>query len=208
MEIQIINLECQKFDSVNLPDGIYGIEPRLDVMHFVVNGQLANRRSGCHKAKGISEISGTTRKPFAQKGGGRARQGSLRSPQFRGGAVIFGPVVRSHAFKINKKVRLLALKSALSFKAAENKLMVIDNVDIDSPSTKRLSAFVDNMGFKSVLFLSSGENDNNFKLSVGNLINIDYLHVNGLNVYDILRHEYLVINKSALEQIEGRLDVE
>ena len=206
MRVEIINLNGSAGDYIELPADIYGIFPRVDVMNDVVKWQRLGRMSGTHKAKVISEISGTTKKPFAQKGRGGARHGSLRSPQFRGGAVIFGPVVRSHAVKLNKKVRKLGLKSALSLKASMGKLFVINDLNMASPSTKEVKAYLEAKNFASCLFVSGCQEDDNFKLSVANLFHANYLHVDGLNVYDILHHEYLIINKSVLDVINGKLD--
>jgi len=130
MKVKIKNLDAKDVGEIDLADDVFGVKPRADLLARVVNWQLAKRRSGNHKTKGISDISGTTKKPFAQKGGGRARQGSLRSPQFRGGARIFGPVVRSHEFDLPKKVRKLGLKAALSAKQADGKLVILDAAEM------------------------------------------------------------------------------
>src|SRR5277367_6482003 len=135
MKLTVRNLDNQEVGDIELADEVFGLPIRRDILARVVNWQLAKRRAGTHKTKGISEIQGTTKKPYKQKGTGRARQGSLRSPQFRGGAVIFGPVVRSHAFGLQKKVRRLALKTALSAKHAEGKLVVLDKAASDAPKT-------------------------------------------------------------------------
>src|ERR671938_1168523 len=136
MKVQVKSLDNKDLGEIELADEVFGVEVRKDILARMVNWQLAKRRQGTHKTKGISEISGTTKKPYRQKGTGRARQGSLRSPQFRGGAVIFGPVVRSHAFGLQKKVRRLALKTALSAKHADGKLVVLDAAAVDKAKTK------------------------------------------------------------------------
>src|ERR1700739_4487344 len=138
MKLSVKNLDNQDVGEIELSEDVFGLAVRPDILARMVNWQLAKRRAGPHKTKGISEIQGTTKKPFKQKGGGRARQGSLRSPQFRGGAVIFGPVVRSHAFDLQKKVRRLALKTALSSKQAEGKLVVLDAATMSEGKTKQL----------------------------------------------------------------------
>jgi large subunit ribosomal protein L4 len=171
----------------------------------MVNWQLAKRRSGNHKTKGISEISGTTKKPYKQKGTGHARQGSTRSPQFRGGARIFGPVVRSHAHDLPKKVRKLALRHALSSKAADGKLVVVDAVVADSHKTKGLAAKLTALGLDSALILAGEQIDTNFALAARNLPFIDVLPSQGANVYDILRRDTLVLSRQAVEQLEARL---
>src|SRR5579883_1383278 len=140
MKLAIRDLDNQEVGQIDLADEIFGLPVRRDILARMVNWQLAKRRAGTHKTKGISDISGTTKKPYKQKGTGRARQGSLRSPQFRGGAVIFGPVVRSHEFGLQKKVRRLGLKSALSAKQAEGKLVVIDEAQVKDAKTKALGA--------------------------------------------------------------------
>src|SRR5215510_7722537 len=140
MKSTVRNLDNEEVGDIELADEVFGLPVRRDVLARVVNWQLAKRRAGTHKTKGISEIQGTTRKPYKQKGTGRARQGSLRSPQFRGGAVIFGPVVRSHEFGLQKKVRRLGLKTALSAKQAEGKLVVVDEARLDEAKTKALRA--------------------------------------------------------------------
>src|SRR5580698_1295500 len=139
MKLKVHSLDNQEVGDIDLADEVFGLPVRGDILARVVNWQLAKRRAGTHKTKGISDISGTTKKPYKQKGTGRARQGSLRSPQFRGGAVIFGPVVRSHEFGLQKKVRKLGLKTALSVKQAEGKLVVLDKALIDAPKTGALA---------------------------------------------------------------------
>jgi large subunit ribosomal protein L4 len=170
-----------------------------------VNWQLAKRRAGTHKTKGISDISGTTKKPYKQKGTGRARQGSLRSPQFRGGAVIFGPVVRSHEFGLQKKVRKLGLKTALSAKQAEGKLIIIDAATVAEPKTKALRAQFEALGWESVLIIDGAAVDAGFAKAARNLPKVDVLPQQGANVYDILRRDTLVLTRNAVEQLEARL---
>jgi large subunit ribosomal protein L4 len=171
----------------------------------MVTWQLAKRRAGTHKTKGVSEISGTTKKPFKQKGTGRARQGSNRSPQFRGGAVIFGPVVRDHGFDLPKKVRKLALKHALSAKAADGKLIVLDAARADDHKTKALRRQLEDLGLGSTLVLDGDEVDRNFALAARNLPEVDVLPQRGANVYDILRRDTLVLTRNAIAQLEARL---
>src|SRR5271168_4482410 len=139
MQIKVKNLKAEEVGTIDLADDVFGLAPRIDILARVVDWQLAKRRAGTHKTKGISDISGTTKKPYNQKGTGRARQGSLRSPQFRGGARIFGPVVRSHEHDLTKKVRKLALKTALSAKAAAGQLAIIDTVETDTHKTKAMA---------------------------------------------------------------------
>ncbi len=171
----------------------------------MVNWQLSKRRSGNHKTKGISDIQGTTKKPFAQKGGDRARQGSLRSPQFRGGARIFGPVVRSHEFDLPKKVRKLGLKIALSSKAADGKLVILDSAEVKEGKTKQLAQRLGKLGLSSVLFIDGEKVNDLFARAARNLPHVDVLPEMGANVYDILRRDTLVLTRAAVERLEARL---
>jgi large subunit ribosomal protein L4 len=197
-------LDNQEVGDIELSDEVFGLPVRRDILARVVNWQLAKRRAGTHKTKGISEVSGTTRKPYKQKGTGRARQGSLRSPQFRGGAVIFGPVVRSHEFGLQKKVRRLGLKTALSAKQAEGKLVVIDAAQVAEAKTKALRARFDALGWDSVLIIDGAVNDD-FARAARNLPKVDVLPTQGANVYDILRRDTLVLTRDAVQQLEARL---
>ena len=205
MKVDIINLDNKTVDTIDLADDVFGVEVRSDILARMVNYQLAKRRSGNHKTKGISEISGTTKKPFAQKGGGRARQGSLRSAQFRGGAVIFGPVVRSHAHDLNKKVRKLALTVALSSKAKDGKLVVLDAAVSESAKTKDLASRLKTLGWTSALIIGGETVEENFKRAASNIMNIDVLPQQGVNVYDILRRDTLVLSRDAVRHLEERL---
>jgi large subunit ribosomal protein L4 len=166
---------------------------------------IGQARAGTHKAKGISDISGTTKKPYKQKGTGRARQGSLRSPQFRGGARIFGPVVRSHAFGLQRKVRRLGLKTALSVKQGEGKLAVLDKAEIGEAKTKFLRTRLEAMGWDSVLIIDGPEVNEGFARAARNLPRVDVLPQQGANVYDILRRDMLVLTRAAVEHLEARL---
>jgi len=197
-------LDNREVGDIELAEEVFGLPVRRDILARVVNWQLAKRRAGTHKTKGISDISGTTKKPYKQKGTGRARQGSLRSPQFRGGAVIFGPVVRSHEFGLQKKVRRLGLKTALSAKQAEGKLIVIDAARLDDAKTKALRARFDALGWESVLIID-GAVDDGFARAARNLPKVDVLPEKGANVYDILRRDTLVLTRDAVQQLEARL---
>ena len=170
----------------------------------MVNWQLAKRRAGTHKTKGISDISGTTKKPYKQKGTGRARQGSLRSPQFRGGAVIFGPVVRSHAHACRKGAQA-GVKTALSAKAADGRLVVLDRAAADGHKTKALAGRLGKLGWGSVLVIDGPVLDENFRRAAANLIGVDLLPQQGANVYDILRRDTLVLTRDAVQHLEARL---
>ena len=205
MKLTVRNLDNQEVGDIELADDVFGLPVRRDILARVVNWQLAKRRAGTHKTKGVSDISGTSKKPYKQKGTGRARQGSLRSPQFRGGAVIFGPVVRSHEFDLQKKVRRLGLKTALSAKQAEGKLIVIDNATVAEAKTKVLRERFAAFGWASVLIIDGAEVDEGFARAARNLPRVDVLPQQGANVYDILRRDTLVLTRAAAEQLEARL---
>ncbi|AWU93060.1 50S ribosomal protein L4 [Azospirillum ramasamyi] len=205
MKATIKNLNNEAVGEIELSEAVFGLPTRTDLLARMVNWQLAKRRSGNHKTKGISEISGTTKKPYSQKGTGRARQGSIRSPQFRGGATIFGPVVRSHAHDLTKKVRKLALKTALSAKAAEGKLIVLEAAAAETHKTKELAARLATLGLTSALIIDGSNLDENFAKASRNIPLIDVLPEQGANVYDILRRDTLVLTRNAVEQLEARL---
>jgi large subunit ribosomal protein L4 len=205
MKLPVRNLDNQEVGDIELADDVFGLPVRRDILARVVSWQLAKRRAGTHKTKGVSEISGTTKKPYKQKGTGRARQGSLRSPQFRGGAVIFGPVVRSHEFDLQKKVRRLGLKTALSAKQAEGKLIVLDAARLDEAKTKALRARFAAFGWESVLIIDGTTLDEGFARAARNLPKVDVLPQQGANVYDILRRDTLVLTRDAVQSLEARL---
>jgi large subunit ribosomal protein L4 len=204
MQIDIITLENASAGSAELPDDIFKIEPRKDIMARVVHWQLSKRRGGNHKVKGMAEVSGTTKKPYKQKGTGNARQGSLRSPQFRTGGVVHGPVVRSHEYSLNKKVRRLGLISALSQKLAENKLVVLDAAT-SVPKTAELAKKIKALGWKSALIID-GAVDEGFLLASRNIHKLDVLPTVGANVYDILNHDVLAITTAGLEGLKARIN--
>jgi large subunit ribosomal protein L4 len=205
MKLTVRNLDNEEVGDIDLADEVFGLPIRRDILARVVNWQLAKRRAGTHKTKGISEIQGTTKKPYKQKGTGRARQGSLRSPQFRGGARIFGPVVRSHEFSLQKKVRRLGLKTALSAKQDEGKLVVIDAARVSEAKTKLLRARFATLGWDSVLIIDGLAVDEGFARAARNLPRVDVLPQQGANVYDILRRDTLVLTREAVQHLEARL---
>ena len=205
MKAQVLSLDNESVGEIELADEIFGVAVRKDILARVVHWQLMKRRAGTHKTKGISDISGTPKKPYRQKGTGRARQGSLRSPQFRKGAVIFGPVVRSHEFDLQKKVRKLGLKCALASKAAEGKLVVLDNAKAAEPKTKALAQRFQKFGWESALIIDGAELDENFARASRNIPKIDVLPSQGANVYDILRRDTLVLTRAAVEALQERL---
>lgn len=205
MKQDVINFDAKSVGSIELAEGVFGMPVRADILHRMVNWQLAKRRAGTHKTKEIGDISGTTKKPFKQKGTGHARQGSLRSPQFRGGATIFGPVVRSHEHDLTKKFKKLGLKTALSAKVAEGKLVILDDAKFSSAKTKDFAATLKALGWASALIIDGPEVDGNLALASRNVIGIDVLPQQGANVYDILRRDTLVLTKAAVEHLEARL---
>lgn len=205
MQCPVITLENSPAGSIDLADAVFSAPVRRDVLARMIRWQLAKRRSGNHKTKGISDISGTTKKPFKQKGTGSARQGSLRSPQFRGGATIFGPVVRDHGFDLPKKVRKLALRVALSSKAAEGKLVVIEDAKLAEPKTKGLRTRLESLGWSSVLVIGGATLDDNLVRAARNLPNVQVLPQQGANVYDILRADTLALTREAAKHLEERL---
>jgi large subunit ribosomal protein L4 len=205
MQTPVITLENTNAGEIELPEALFGATPRADIMARVVHWQLAKRRAGTHKAKGMGEVSGTTKKPYRQKGTGNARQGSLRSPQFRKGGVVHGPVVRDHGYSLNKKVRRLGLISALSQKAAEGKLVVLENAALAADAkTSAVAAKVKALGWKSVLVVDAAA-DENFARCVRNLPKVQVLPTIGANVYDILNHEVLAVTRAGVEALKERL---
>ena len=205
MKCPVITFDNKTVGEIELDEAVFGVTPRKDILARMVNWQLAKRRAGTHKVKGVSDVSGTTKKPYRQKGTGRARQGSLRSPQFRGGGVVFGPVVRSHAHDLPKKVRKLALRCALSAKQRDGKLIVVDAVAADRAKTTALAQRLEKLGFNSVLIEAGPEVDENFRRAAANLVGVDVLPQAGANVYDILRCDTLVLSRDAVQHLEARL---
>ena len=203
MQIDITTLDNGQAGSVELPDDIFAISPRQDIMARVVHWQLAKRRAGTHRVKGMGEVSGTTRKPYKQKGTGNARQGSLRAPQFRGGGAVHGPVVRDHGYDLPKKVRRLGLISALSQKHAEGKLVILDAAD-GATKTKDLVAKLQVLGWKSVLIVDAVV-DEGFARASSNIPHVDVLPTVGANVYDILNHDFLAITTAGVAGLKDRL---
>jgi len=205
MKLSVTSLDNEGAGEIELADEIFAVPVRRDILARMVNYQLARRRAGTHKTKQVGEVQGTTKKPWKQKGTGRARQGSLRSAQFRGGGIIFGPVVRDHGHGLQKKVRRLALKTALSAKQAEGRLVVLDAARASAGKTKTLAAQFKKLGWNSVLIIDGPELDVNFARAARNLPKVDVLPQQGANVYDILRRDTLVLTRSAVEHLEARL---
>jgi large subunit ribosomal protein L4 len=204
MEMKMLSLDGKQAGSVNLSDAIFGLEPRPDILQRCVKWQLAKRQRGTHKTKERGEINRTGKKMYAQKGTGSARHGPASAPQFRGGGKAFGPVVRSHAIDLPKKVRALALKHALSAKAKDGGLMVIDKASVKDGKTSALWKHFEKLGLANALIIDGAEIEANFRKAARNIPNIDVLPVAGINVYDILRRGKLVLTKAALDALEAR----
>jgi large subunit ribosomal protein L4 len=205
MKCAVTTLDNKKAGEIDLDDGIFGLGPRPDLLARMVNYQLAKRRAGTHKVQGRSDVKGTTQKMYRQKGTGRARHGPPKVSQFRGGGRAFGPLLRDHAHKLPKKVRKLALKSALSAKAADGKLVVLDAAKADSPKTGELARKLGALGWSSALVIGGAVLDESFRRAASNIPGIDVLPEQGTNVYDILRRDTLVLTKDAVEALEARL---
>jgi len=204
MELKVTTLEGKAAGSVTLNDAIFGLDPRKDLIQRCVVWQLAKRQRGTHKVKNRAEIHRTGKKVYRQKGTGSARHGSARVNLFRGGGRSFGPVVRSHAIDLPKKVRALALKHALSAKAKDGGIIVIDKVSVTDGKTKDLAARFEKLGLINALIIDGAELEVNVRLAARNIPNIDVLPVQGINVYDILRRRKLVLTKAALDALEAR----
>ena len=204
MKFAVTTLDGKAAGAVELADEIFGLEPRQDLIQRMVLWQLAKRQAGTHKTKGRSEINRTGKKIYKQKGSGGARHGSARAPLFRGGGRSFGPVVRSHAHELPKKVRALALRHALSAKAKDGAIVVLENTAVAEPKTKALLERFGKLGFANALFIDGAQVEVNFALAARNIPNIDVLPVQGINVYDILRRKNLVLTKAAVEALEAR----
>ena len=205
MKVDVIKLDGGKAGSVDLPDDIFGIEEiRADLLQRCVTWQLAKRRAGTHKIQVRNEVSWTGKKMYRQKGTGGARHGSRRAAQFVGGAKAHGPVVRSHEFGLPKKVRALALRHALSSKAKAGALVVLEAATLKAPKTAALRANLDKLGLKSALVIAGPEVDSAFGLAARNIPNLDVLPNAGLNVYDVLRRDTLVLTKAAVEGVVAR----
>jgi large subunit ribosomal protein L4 len=204
MELTVTTLAGEAAGSITVSDDIFGLDPRQDLIQRYVLWQLAKRRAGTHDVKNRAEIMRTGKKMYKQKGTGGARHGSARANLFRGGGRSFGPTPRNHATDLPKKVRALALRHALSAKARDGGIIVVDAVAAKDPKTKALREQLEKLGIHSALFVDGAEIDNNFKLAVRNIPDIDVLPVQGVNVYDILRRSKLVLTKAAVEALEAR----
>ena len=204
MELKVTTIDGKAAGSVTLPDAIFGLEPRADILHRCVNWQLAKRQRGTHDVKNRSEINRTGKKMYRQKGTGSARHGPAKVNLFRGGGRSFGPTPRSHAIGLPKKVRALALKHALSAKAKDGGIIILDKATVKDGKTRALQTSFEKLGLANALVIDGAEVEAGFRLAARNIPNIDVLPVQGINVYDILRRPTLVLTKAALEALEAR----
>jgi large subunit ribosomal protein L4 len=205
MRSDVIKLDASKAGDIELSDEVFGLEPRADVLHRVVRWQRARAQQGTHKAKTRSETSYSSKKIYRQKGTGGARHGDRNAPIFRKGGIYKGPVPRSHEHDLPKKFRKLGLKHALSAKARDGNLVVLESCALDEPKTKVLAKVAKDLGWKRVLVIDGAEVDQNFARAAANLAGVDVLPVIGANVYDILKRDTLVITKAGVEALEARL---
>lgn len=205
MQLDIINFDGKKVGSVELENSIFGLEPRADILHRVVTWQRAKSRAGTHAVKSVSDVAGSGKKAFKQKKTGNARQGERYNVHMRGGGVVHGPVVRDHSIDLPKKVRALGLKMALSSKAKDGSLIIIDSEKLAAAKTGAFAKQLKKLEIASALFVGATELDENFKKSAANIANIDVLPTMGLNVLDILKHEKLVLTADAVKAVEARL---
>lgn len=204
MDIKVTTLDGKASGKVSVSDAIFGLEARDDLLHRMVRYQLAKRRAGTHDVKNRAEINRSTAKMYKQKGTGNARHSTAKAPQFRGGGRAFGPTPRDHAFDLPKKVRVLALKHALSAKQATDSIVVIDDLAVKKAKTSALRTTLSKLGLENALMIGGAELDKNFELAARNIPHLDVLPVQGINVYDILRRDKLVLSKSAVEALEER----
>jgi len=201
-KVAIHNISGEQVGELELSDSVFGIEPNKFVLHDAVVMQQASQRLGTHKVKGRSEVRGGGRKPWKQKGTGRARQGSIRSPQWKGGGIVFGPTPRSYAYKLPKKVRRLAIKSALSSKVIANEIIVLDQLTFSQPKTKQFVAVLKNLNIDRRALIVTSSFDENVALSSRNIPGIKFVTAEGINVLDVLVHDKLIITKDAVGKVE------
>ena len=201
-KVSVYNMEGKQVGDIELNDAVFGVEVNENLVHQAVLNQLANKRQGTQKAKTRSEVSGGGRKPWRQKGTGHARQGSTRAPQWTGGGVVFAPVPRDYSFKMNKKEKRAALKSALSDKVANGKLVVVDALTFDAPKTKEFAKVMTNLNVNDKTLVVLNDNDANVVLSAKNIPTVKTALTNTINVYDILKYDTVVIDKAAVATIE------
>lgn len=200
--VSVYNMEGSEVDKIELNDSVFAVNVNEHLMHMAVTLQLANKRQGTQKAKTRSEVRGGGKKPWRQKGTGHARQGSIRAPQWKGGGVVFAPVPRSYSFKMNKKEKAYALKSALTSRVNEEKFLVMDSLKFDEIKTKKMVNVLDALKVKKALVILDGEDNANVALSTRNIEGVKAVTSNAINVYDILKYETVIITKNAVSKIE------
>lgn len=201
-KVALFKIDGSQVGEVELNDSVFGIEPNVHVLHSAVLLQRASLRRGTHKVKGRSEVRGGGRKPWKQKGTGRARQGSIRSPQWKGGGVVFGPTPRSYSFKLPKKVRRLAIKSALSSKVQDNAIIVLDQLTLNAPKTKEFANILSNLKVGRKALVVAPSYDDNVALSARNLPGVKFVAADGINVLDVMTYDQLIITKEAVQKVE------
>ncbi|MDQ0352419.1 large subunit ribosomal protein L4 [Alkalibacillus filiformis] len=199
-KVALYNQSGSQVGDAELVESVFGIEPNENVLHDAVVMQKASQRQGTHKVKGRSEVNGGGRKPWRQKGTGRARQGSIRSPQWVGGGTVFGPTPRSYSYKLPKKVRRLALVSALATKVKTDDIYVLDELNIDAPKTKEIVTMLNNFNLEGKTLIVTANQNENVERSVNNIPGVDVLSVNEINVLDLVKHDTLLITKEAADQ--------
>ena len=199
--VSVYNIEGKEVGTIDLSDAVFGVEVNEHLVHMAVVAQLANKRQGTQKAKTRSEVSGGGRKPWRQKGTGHARQGSIRAPQWTGGGVVFAPVPRDYEVKMNKKERRAALKSALTSKVQDNKLVVVDSLTLAEAKTKEMQKVLTNLKAEKALIVTAGD-DQNVVLSARNIADVQTATVNTINVYDVMKYNTVVVTKDAVASIE------
>lgn len=201
-KVALLNQAGSNVGEIELNDSVFGIEPNQHVLFDAVIMQRASLRQGNHKVKNRSEVAGGGRKPWRQKGTGRARQGSIRSPQWRGGGVVFGPTPRSYAYKLPKKVRRLAIKSALSSKVIDNNIVVLEDLAFNAPKTKEMTAVLNGLSVAKKALIVTADNNENVALSARNIPGVTVVTATGVNVLDVLKHEKLIMTKAAVQKVE------
>jgi large subunit ribosomal protein L4 len=205
MQWPVVSLDNKKVEEITLNDAVFGVDVRSDIMHRVVRWQLAKRRAGTHQVKDLGDVSGSTKKPFRQKGTGRARQGTIRAPQMRGGGVVFGPQSRDHSHSLPKRVMRLGLKYALASKIAGKQLFILDSFKLETLKTKAFSELLKKNGWDSALFIDGTDVNENLARATQNIIGIDVLPQQGANVHSILKKKILILSKDAVHHLEARL---
>jgi len=201
-KVNVYNVSGSQVGELELAENIFGVQPNVHVLHSAVVLQQASVRQGTHKTKGRSEVRGGGRKPWKQKGTGRARQGSIRAPQWKGGGTVFGPTPRSYGFKLPRKVRRLAIKSALSSKVIDNEIIVLDQLSMAQPKTKEFAAILNNLKVERKALVVTADFEENVALSARNIPGVKFVPATGINVLDIMVHDKLIITKDAVAKVE------